>query len=453
MRINEDTYAYIDKVTDQIEGLTCALITHVENAGGELESYHYKPYQDFGNIIRDRQIDVSKEIKEKFEDVRYEIEDGARIIKASETSKFELHNRLLDVENVFAGLIIRSENIRELSSDTSNPIVPDAAGKVYKAYSGYNKLLEQYVVESPNPDNYSEKLLYSFFETVRGMYEKLFKEYDSLLSDFGQTIDDKRRFNSALSSVYKKENAMNLSLGALRLAQSIVTTHFDAGKSGAEKFADHFINAVDYVGKINSAKEKQDNLKDGTPKKSLARKVIKKIATVDDAIKASGDSLSGGAKILAGVGILMLGKEKVEQLQKSKAFGLIGAGFGFGYNTVKLVGAVAIGDVRGVIKHLPKVITNGCDLIEKTLIYVDHNNIHFQKFKDLDDMLYKHAARLKQYNRELAQYKIDRNKGLKSKKPNAPPYITAKNVCGKLCKGISLHDSIFNSSSGTVGSF
>ena len=53
MNLNEDSYAYIRHVADQIEGLTCALIIFIENAGSELESYHYEAFNKFSNEIRD----------------------------------------------------------------------------------------------------------------------------------------------------------------------------------------------------------------------------------------------------------------------------------------------------------------------------------------------------------------------------------------------------------------
>ena len=86
MILNEDSYAYIRHVADQIEGLTCALIIFIENAGSELESYHYEAFNKFSNEIRDMEISVSKEIKDEFVGVSEAIEESAIRMRASEIS-------------------------------------------------------------------------------------------------------------------------------------------------------------------------------------------------------------------------------------------------------------------------------------------------------------------------------------------------------------------------------
>lgn len=135
MQLNEDTYSYIHRVADQIEGLTCALIVFIENAGTYLESYHYEAFNRFSNEIRDMEISVSEEIKNEFLDVKRSIEELTLEIRASDSSVNHLKMQLSETEDIFSRLVIHSQNIREINSDTSNPYVPNASDEVYRAFS------------------------------------------------------------------------------------------------------------------------------------------------------------------------------------------------------------------------------------------------------------------------------------------------------------------------------
>lgn len=193
MNLNEDTYFYIRRVVDQIEGLTCALIVFIENAGSYLESYHYEAFNKFSNEIRDMEISVSQEIKDEFLCIKEAIEKSALQIRASDSSVDHLRTQLSETENVFSRLVIHSHNIREINSDTSNPYVPNASDEVYRAFSGYNTLLNQYQVNVPDENDPICTLMYSFYCTVNSLFEKLFQEYDTLLQDFGVDVENRKK--------------------------------------------------------------------------------------------------------------------------------------------------------------------------------------------------------------------------------------------------------------------
>lgn len=253
MNLNEDTYTYIHRVVDQIEGLTCALIVFIEKAGSYLESYHYEAFNKFSNEIRDMEISVSEEIKDEFLCVKDAIEESALQIGASDSSISNLRTQLSETEDVFSRLIIHSQNIREINSDTSNPYVPNASDEVYKAFSGYNTLLNQYQVNVPEENDHICTLMYSFYCTVYSLFEKLFHKYDTLLQDFGVNVEEKKKRLAILTTIKKREGKQDIAEASLDLAKTAALAAL-----GIKKKSDVVESGVSLIAKISKNLDELD---------------------------------------------------------------------------------------------------------------------------------------------------------------------------------------------------
>lgn len=70
------------------------------------------------------------------------------------------------------------------------------------------------------------------------------------------------------------------------------------------------------------------------------------------------------------------------------------------------------------------------------------NDIHV-KPKAVDKVLHKLGNELAKYEKEMEQYKIDKEKKMLAvKKPKAPPFIIAKGIFEKLKDGTDFYDDI-----------
>lgn len=448
MNLNEDSYSYIRQVADQIEGLLCSLIVFIENAGCDLESYHYEAFNKFSNEIRDMEIAVSKEIKDEFVVVRKAIEESAIKIRASESSVSRLRTQLADAEGVFSRLVIHSENIREFHSDTSNPYVPDAAEEVYRVFSGYDRFLGRYQVSRPNENDPICTLMYSFFCTVTSLLERLFGEYDSLLQGFGAAVEEKRRNLAALTVIKKREGQKNIAKAAAGVA---ATAAFAALGIKKKNTFDVVESGIGLLAKINDTLEELDALKYAKPKRSLARKVLKGIAVYNDAMELTGGVIGAGGAVAGSVGVdfevptlaklaiaipVAAGMAKSLESQKKSgaldvavsALGMVESGINFGSALVSGKGAGEI------IKKVPALGASGLGLVEKAAKYVGKTyEKDPSKTAQKDGILQNLAAQIKAYNKEVEEYKTAKDRKLLAvKKPKAPPYITAKNVFDKL---------------------
>ena len=86
-----------------VGGLICALVVFIENAGGELEGYHYEAFNKFANAVRELEINATKEVKREYETVHASLEQEADRIKASESSISKLKKEL-KVPGAYEGL-------------------------------------------------------------------------------------------------------------------------------------------------------------------------------------------------------------------------------------------------------------------------------------------------------------------------------------------------------------
>jgi hypothetical protein len=258
MKINDDSYLFIKQVADQIEGLTSSLIIFIESAGSELECYHYEAFNKFSNEVRNMGISSVKEIKEEFGVVKEVLEEVAVKIGAKERSTSRLIMELIEINEVFSRLVIHSENIREFYSETTNPFVPNAKEKIYKVFSGYDKLLNQYQVNKPDVNDPFCSLMYSFFCTASSTYERLFKEFNSLLLEFGLDIEERRRNLKALEVIKKRENGKAIANAAFGVAK---TAAFVALGIKKKNVFDVLEKGIGLIAKISDTLDELDELK------------------------------------------------------------------------------------------------------------------------------------------------------------------------------------------------
>lgn len=456
MNLNEDSYAYIRHVADQIEGLTCALIIFIENAGSELESYHYEAFNKFSNEIRDMEISVSKEIKDEFVGVSEAIEESAIRMRASEISISQLRSQLVDAEGVFSRLVIHSENIREFNSDTTNPYVPNASEKVYRAFSGYERLLNQYYVNPPLESDTIGRLMYSFFWTVSGLFERLFNEYDSLLQNFGADVEEKRKNLAALTVIKKSEGKKDIAKAAVDVAKTAALATLGIKKKNAFDVVE---SGIGLLAKINDTLEELDELKYAKPKKSLARKVLKGIATYNDAMELVGAEGAGAeavgvdfevptlAKLAIAIPIVADKAKSLEGWKESGELDVVTSALGMVESGVNFRAAIVSGKAWEVVKSIPDLGSSFLGLIEKTATYLHNKNEKHTKPKAVDKILYKLGNQLDEYNTAVKKYKVEKERNLiVAKKPKAPPEIVAFMKCGGWTKGFIVAKVIADSS-------
>lgn len=446
MQLNEDTYSYIHRVADQIEGLTCALIVFIENAGTYLESYHYEAFNRFSNEIRDMEISVSEEIKNEFLDVKRSIEELTLEIRASDSSVNHLKMQLSETEDIFSRLVIHSQNIREINSDTSNPYVPNASDEVYRAFSGYNTLLDQYQVNIPDENDYICTLMYSFYCTVKGLFEQLFSEYDTMLQEFGVNVEEKKKRLAILSTIKRREGRRDIAEASFDFVR---TAAFAA--LGIKKKGDVVEAGIGLIAKISKNLDELDELKFAKPKKSLARKAIKGIATYNDAMElADGTGKIVGPdfeiptfeKLVVATLATLKGTKELEEWKKSGKLDIIIAGMKTTGSFKKLGLGIVAKEPYAIIKGIVDLGADGLDLVEKTAKYIVKNDIHI-KSKAVDKVLHKLGNELTKYENEVEQYNIDKEKKMLAvKKPKAPPFIIAKGIFEKLKDGIDFYDDI-----------
>ncbi len=385
MKLNEDSYLYIHQVAEQIEKLTCALISFIENVGSDLESYHYEAFNKFSNEIRDMEIILSKEINDEFIDIKGAIEKSAVIIRASENSVNELKIQLLKTEDVFSRLVIHSQNIREFNSDTTNPYVPNATDEVYRAFSGYKNLLEQYQVKKPDEDDPICTIMYSFFCTVKSLFESLFRKYDCLLQEFGVEVEEKKKNIAELTIIKKHEGRNKIAKASFNVAKTAVFSKLGIKEKSA---VDMVESAISLVATISDTLDELDEVKYAKPKKSLARKVIKKIAIYNDALELV-DGTNEIVEEVAGIrktfirndgvkfeiptlekfvvalGITSKNASDIEKWKESGEFDVATANLNVAKSVMDIGMAIVSRDAYSIIKGVPDLGLNILDVVDE----------------------------------------------------------------------------------------
>lgn len=449
MNLNEDTYSYINRVADQIEGLTCALIVFIENAGSYLESYHYEAFNKFSNEIRNMEISVSKEIKNEFLGVKETIEESALQIRASDNSVSYLKSKLSETEEIFSRLVIHSQNIREINSDTSNPYVPNASDEVYRAFSGYNTLLNQYQVNAPDENDYICTLMYSFYCTVKGLFEQLFSEYDTMLQEFGVDVEEKKKRLAALTVIKKREGCNEILKAGIGVAKTAAFAKLGIKKKNVFDVVE---SGIGLIAKISDTLDELDELKFAKPKKSLARKAIKKIAAYNDALELVSGANGVGSAIVKKmdidfevptfarliIAIPLACSKKLKKTKKSGTLDVVTSSLntiesGMNFENTVLLGKGA----ASVIQKIPDLGSNALELVDKTAELFEKSYEKNVNSEDANKILNKLGKRLNDYNKEVEEYKINKErKLLATKRPKAPPYIIASGVFDRIKDGM-----------------
>lgn len=449
MNLNEDTYSYIHQVADQIEGLTCALIVFIENAGSYLESYHYEAFNKFSNEIRNMEISVSEEIKNEFLGVKETIEESVLQIRASDNSVSHLKSKLSETEEVFSRLVIHSQNIREINSDTSNPYVPNASDEVYRAFSGYNTLLNQYQVNIPDEDDYICTLMYSFYCTVKGLFEQLFSEYDTMLQEFGVDLEEKKKRLAALTVIKKREGRNEILKAGIGFAKTAAFAKLGIKKKNVFDVVE---SGIGLIAKISDTLDELDELKFAKPKKSLARKAIKKIAAYNDALELVSGANGAGSAIVKKmdidfevptfarliIAIPLACSKKLEKTKKSGTLDVVTSSLNTIESGINFENTVLLGKgAASVIKKIPDFGSNALGLVDKTAELFEKSYEKNVNSKDAKKILNKLGKRLYDYNKEVEEYKINKErKLLATKRPKAPPHIAASGVFYRIKDGM-----------------
>ena len=435
MNLDDELYSYISNTTDRIEGVMCALISFIEDVGSELESYHYEAFNRFSNEIREMEITAAKEIKAEFGCIEDAIKESAVRIGASEGSVNRLKLQMAEAEAVFSRLVICSENICEFKSDTSNPHVPDAAEEVYRVFAGHRRLLTQYRVKSPDRDDPVYELVFSFSCTVMSLLEKLFAEYDSLLQEFGEGVEEKKKNLAALTAIKKREGMTAIAEAGGNMLKTMAFARLGICKKDA---FDVVVAGLGVIGKINETLEELDELKYARPKKSVARKVIQGIASYNDAVEKI-DEISGGfdipalGKLVAAAPVAAGIKKGINSEEKSAALDVAVSALGTGAKTISFVYNAASGRaVLDIINGIPDLGSKALGLVENVAKYIDKNEKHV-KPKAVDKVLHKLGNQIKQYNEEVEQYEIAKERKLLAvKRPQAPPFVVIKGLIDNL---------------------
>ncbi len=449
MNLNEDTYSYIHQVADQIEGLTCALIVFIENAGSYLESYHYEAFNKFSNEIRNMEISVSEEIKNEFLGVKETIEESVLQIRASDNSVSHLKSKLSETEEVFSRLVIHSQNIREINSDTSNPYVPNASDEVYRAFSGYNTLLNQYQVNIPDEDDYICTLMYSFYCTVKGLFEQLFSEYDTMLQEFGVDVEEKKKRLAALTVIKKREGRNEILKAGIGFAKTAAFAKLGIKKKNVFDVVE---SGIGLIAKISDTLDELDELKFAKPKKSLARKAIKKIAAYNDALELVSGANGAGSAIVKKmdidfevptfarliIAIPLACSKKLEKTKKSGTLDVVTSSLNTIESGINFENTVLLGKgAASVIKKIPDFGSNALGLVDKAAELFEKSYEKNVNSKDAKKILNKLGKRLYDYNKEVEEYKINKErKLLATKRPKAPPHIAASGVFYRIKDGM-----------------
>lgn len=425
MQLNEETCVYMKKASSQIEGITCALSIYIENTINNIEKYHYKVYNDLFNEVRCGYIDAVIQIGDVFKDTSISIENIAKRICASSISQNNIKEKLQDFEECLNRLEIHSKNIRECNSDTENPYVPNSCDEIYKSFSGYKTLIDEYALERPRNGDVVSSIIFSFYEQVINIYDKLFREYDKMLD--GLAVELQERWEKIETE--KKRNSLE-TVKKRTIFKNIGQEVVDAGISilGGVRKKEVFLVVDKGVGIIKTISEE---VGDVLPQKSLARKALKRIESFGktmDLVGAMGmqdsfgldDNTLSAIKLLgATVGVSALG---FHQLNIDGRLDTIINAAEATSEVINTAGALVSGKPLKALVKLPATADKVMNLIESMAEYYDNNDV--QEFpQNVERRMRDLANQTKQYEEKVNEYKANLIRGIPARKPKAPPWI------------------------------
>ena len=281
------------------------------------------------------------------------------------------------------------------------------------------------------------------------LFEQLFSEYDTMLHEFGVDVEEKKKRLAALTVIKKREGRQEIAEASLEFAKTAAFATL-----GIKKKRDVVDAGIGVIAKISKNLDELDELKFAKPKKSLARKVIKGIAEYSDVMKLDDETVEK-AETVAGTDLetptfeklvvatlaKVKGTKELDEWKKSGKLDVVIATLKTTESLKKTVNAIGQGPYA-IIKNIPDLGTNVLDLVEKTAKYMVKNDVHM-KPKAVDKVLHKLGRELIEYENEVEQYKIDKErKKLAAKKPKAPPFVVAKEFFKELKKEVDRWDEI-----------
>lgn len=429
MQLNEDTYEYMKQVSSQIEGITCALGICIENTVDTANEYHYKVYNKLLNEIRNKYIEAVIQIKDIFESTSNSIENIAACIKASDSSRSVLHDELKDFEECLGRLVIHCKNIRECNSSTENPNIPDANDEIYKCFSGYKHLTNDYFLSAPEDDDVVSSVIYSFYKESINIYDNLFSEYDKLMDGLGVELQERRE---TLAGVRQSKALGIVKKGTLAEKIAKATAVGAVGIIGGIQKGEAFTAIGAGIGLIAKISEELENV---SPKKSLARKALKRVETLSksmDLINEIGikeafgldDNTMGAVKLIGA--LTGVSPFKLHQLNKEGRLDLMVATAGFTTATTSCVGTAISGKPFAALAKLPKAADKGMKLIESMAKYYGEKDVHNLP-KVVDIGIHNLAKTIKDYEHSVEEYKAKLIRGIPARKPKAPPWMRVHN--------------------------
>lgn len=455
MEFGTRTYEYFDSVFDQLERITCALVVFIENAGSKAESYHYEVFNRVLNEIRSQEIQAVSEICREYLGIKESVEDAAGIIRASEDSRTLLTEKLNEGEACLKRLLIQSRNIKEFHSATDNPNIPDKDDEVYRIFQGYRKIMEGYSVAKPREDDVLSATIYSFFHSSVNIYTALFEEYDKILNDLAEDIDNKRKqalYQKTQKSAARKaiakaagELAMTIGLAAVPDAafeamDAILPSAKIASVLGSSQENPSLLSALGITRKnaadiavagidlVATASEQYGEL---LPKTSLARTALKKVKQFNDTMELGegilsalnpSEDVTSEAKLAFAAMTMAAASGKIDSASESGEMDRVVQGAGY----IGAVARVATGEsVINSILRTPKMLSEGLGLVEEAAKYYEENDLHTSKAQK---MFYNLGVQLKKYDDEVQKYKYNISRGMPAKKPRRPGFVTVRTV-------------------------
>lgn len=425
MQLNEETYSYMKKASSQIEGITCALAVYIENAIDVVKDYHYIVYNELLNEIRSRHINAIVQIKDVFGDTSESIENIAERIRASSLSKYKLRDELQQFDECLSRLIIHCENIRECNSNIENPNIPNANEEIYKSFSGYKRLIDEYTLDVPSNDDIVASIIYSFYKETKKIYENLFDEYDKMLNGLGGELQlrrqniEKGKQQRALGIVKKVTITENIGKATIGAAIGIAS-----GIRKKEAFS-----AVDAgIGLIKTISEE---LEDVIPKESKARKVLKGIESFGKSMDLIGEmgiqeglglddntmnalKFTGAIVGVSRFNLHKLNKEgKLDSMENAAAATTAWVG---------VAGTAVSAKPLQALSKIPNAVDKTMDLIESMSEYYSENDVH-ELPKSIDEMMHSLAKSINKYEKDMNKHKANLIIGIPSRKPKAPLWM------------------------------
>lgn len=291
--------------------------------------------------------------------------------------------------------------------------------------------------------------MYSFYCTVKGLFEQLFSEYDTMLQEFGVDVEEKKKRLAALTVIKKREGRNEILKAGIGVAKTAAFAKLGIKKKNVFDVVE---SGIGLIAKISDTLDELDELKFAKPKKSLARKAIKKIAAYNDALELVSGANGVGSAIVKKmdidfevptfarliIAIPLACSKKLKKTKKSGTLDVVTSSLntiesGMNFENTVLLGKGA----ASVIQKIPDLGSNALELVDKTAELFEKSYEKNVNSEDANKILNKLGKRLNDYNKEVEEYKINKErKLLATKRPKAPPYIIASGVFDRIKDGM-----------------